>query len=149
MSFFKKDICMISCLKWFKLLFIFITMNLFLFGLSKTETGSKTALRVPKLGYFDGRVPKTSYWVTLATSGAGMVCHMYLCYPRPPIFVNITSLFHYYGRLKIYSFSEWNDWIQVWETKGVRIFSFSSLNAILLCMVREAAKKSSTNDQAI
>ena len=35
-------------------------MNLFLFGLSKTETGAKTAPRVPKLGYFDRLVPKHS-----------------------------------------------------------------------------------------
>ena len=32
---------------------------------------------MPKLGYFDGRVPKVSSRVTLATSGAGVVCHMY------------------------------------------------------------------------
>ena len=43
-----------SCWKWFKLLFCNIQMNLFLFGLSKTETGAKTAPRVPKRGYFDG-----------------------------------------------------------------------------------------------
>jgi len=50
--------------------------NLFLFGLSKTETGAKTAPRVPKLGYFDGRVPKICSRVTLETSGAGVVCHI-------------------------------------------------------------------------
>ena len=66
-----------SCRKWFKLLFcILLLMNLFLFGLSKTETGDKTASRVPKLGYYDGRVPKFSSRMTLATSGAGVVCHM-------------------------------------------------------------------------
>ena len=52
--------------------------DLFLFGLSKTEAGAKTAPRVPKLGYYDGRVPKLSSRVTLATSGAGVVCHMHL-----------------------------------------------------------------------
>ena len=31
---------------------------------------------MPKLVYFDGQVPKVSSWVTLATSGAGVVCHM-------------------------------------------------------------------------
>ena len=54
--------------------FCFILMNLFLFSLTKTETGAKTAPRVTKLGYFDGRVPKLSSRVTLATSGAGVVC---------------------------------------------------------------------------
>ena len=34
-------------------------MILFLFGLSKTEMGDKTAPRVPNLGYFDGLVPNT------------------------------------------------------------------------------------------
>ena len=43
-------------------------MNLFLFGLRKTETGAKTAPRVPKFGYFDGWVPKLSSRVTLATA---------------------------------------------------------------------------------
>ena len=51
-------------------------MNLFFFGLLKTETGAKTASRVPKLGYFDGQVPKPSSRVTLATSEAGVVCHV-------------------------------------------------------------------------
>ena len=49
-------------------LFCFILMNFFLFGLSKTETGTKTAPRVPKLDYSDGRVPKLSSRVTLATA---------------------------------------------------------------------------------
>ena len=44
----------------------------------QVQTGAITALRVSKLGYFDGRVPKLSAQVTLATSGAGVVCHMYL-----------------------------------------------------------------------
>ena len=57
-------------------------MNLFLFGFSKAKTGAKTAPRVPKLGYFDGRVPKLSCRVKLATSGAGVVCHVY---SDPPI----------------------------------------------------------------
>ena len=42
----------------------------------QVQTGAKTALRVSKLGYLDGRVPKLSAQVTLATSGAGVVCHM-------------------------------------------------------------------------
>ena len=51
-------------------------MNLFLFGLSKTETAAKNAPRVPKLGYFDRQVPILSSRVTLATSsGAGVVSH--------------------------------------------------------------------------
>ena len=49
-------------------------INLYIFGLSKAETGAKTVPRVPKLGYFDGRVPKLSSRVTLATSGADVVC---------------------------------------------------------------------------
>ena len=48
-------------------------MNLFLFGLVKTEKGAKIAPRVvPKLGYFDGQVPKLGSRVTLATLGAGL-----------------------------------------------------------------------------
>ena len=49
-----------------------------MFGLSKTETGAKTAPRVPKLDNFDGRVSKLSSRVTLATSGAGVSCHIQL-----------------------------------------------------------------------
>ena len=62
--------------KWFKLLFCFILMNLFLF--EKTETGAIIAPWVPKLGYYDGRVPKLSSRVSLATSRAGVVCHKYV-----------------------------------------------------------------------
>ena len=51
-------------------------MNLFLFGLSKTETAAKNAPPVPKLGYFDRQVPILSSQVTLATSGAGVVSHI-------------------------------------------------------------------------
>ena len=47
--------------------------DLFLFGLSKTEAGAKTAPRVPKLGYFNGWVPNLSNSVTLALSWAGLV----------------------------------------------------------------------------
>ena len=53
-------------------------MNLFVFGLSKAETGGKTAPRVPKLGYADVRVPKLSFRVALATSGAGVVYHIHI-----------------------------------------------------------------------
>ena len=42
----------------------------------KNGKSAKTAPRVPKLGYFDGQVPKPSSRVTLATSGAGVVCHI-------------------------------------------------------------------------
>ena len=45
-------------------------------GLSKTEMGAKTAPRVPKLGYFNGRVPKLSSRVTLAMLGASVVCQI-------------------------------------------------------------------------
>ena len=48
--------------------------NIIFFGL--TKTGAKTAPRVPKLGYFVGRVPKVSSRVILVTSGAGVVCHI-------------------------------------------------------------------------
>ena len=51
-------------------------MNLFLFSFTKTETAAKTAPQVPKLGYFDGRVPKLSSRVTLSMSVAGVVCHI-------------------------------------------------------------------------
>ena len=52
-------------LEMVKLLFCFILMNSFVFGLSKAETGTETAHRVPKLGFFDGQVPKLSSRVTL------------------------------------------------------------------------------------
>ena len=47
-------------LKYFKLLFGFILMNLFSFGFSKTKTGAKTTPRVPNLSYFDGWAPQLS-----------------------------------------------------------------------------------------
>ena len=50
----------------------FYTDEFILFGFSKTETGAKTAPRLPKLGYFDGRVPKLRSRLTLVTSGADM-----------------------------------------------------------------------------
>ena len=64
----------------FTLLFCFILMfhtDEFIFVWS-FKNGTKTSPRVPKLGYFDGRVPKLSSRVTLATSGAGVVCHISL-----------------------------------------------------------------------
>ena len=68
-----------SCWKWSKLLFCFILMNWFLFGPSKTQTGAKTAPRVPNLGYFDGRVPKFSSRLTLTiqrrTPAWSVICH--------------------------------------------------------------------------
>ena len=42
-----------------------------------TEMGAKTTPCVLKQGYFDGRVPKLSFLVTLATSGAGMGIILY------------------------------------------------------------------------
>ena len=42
---------------------------------TKTETGAETAPRMPKLGYKGGRAPQLSARGTLATSGAGVVCH--------------------------------------------------------------------------
>ena len=65
-------------LEMIKFSVLFQTDQFILFGLSKTETGAKTAPRVLKLGYFDGRVPTLRSRVTHATSGAGMVCHMYI-----------------------------------------------------------------------
>ena len=53
---------------------VFFHTDEFIFVLSFTETGAKTAPRVPKLGYLDGWVPKLSSLVTLATSWAGVVC---------------------------------------------------------------------------
>ena len=64
----------------------FILMKLFLFGLLKTETGAKTAPLVPKLGYLDGWVPKLSSRVTLATSGAGVDCHIIISAPENTFF---------------------------------------------------------------
>ena len=57
------------------ILFPRLLINLIFFGLKKTGA-KKTAHRVPKLGYFDGRGPKVSSRVTLAPSGAGVVCHV-------------------------------------------------------------------------
>ena len=55
---------------------LFHTDEYFFFGFSKTKMGAKITSLVPKLGYFDGRVPKLSCRVTLAMSGAGVVGHM-------------------------------------------------------------------------
>ena len=52
-------------------------LNYFCLVFQKTETGAKTAPRVPKLGYFEGWLPKLSSRVTLVTLGASVVCHMY------------------------------------------------------------------------
>ena len=46
----------------------------------KKETGAKIAPLVPKLGYFDGQVPKLGSQVTLAASGAGVVRHIFISY---------------------------------------------------------------------
>ena len=67
-------------------------MNLFLFGLSKTETGDKTSPRVPKLGYFTGQMPKLSSRVILATSGADLVCHMTFRYKYYYVLIGSTTL---------------------------------------------------------
>ena len=40
-------------------------------------TAAKTTPRVPKLGYKGGRAPQHSARGTLATSGAGVVCHIW------------------------------------------------------------------------
>ena len=42
----------------------------------KNGNGRQNRPRVPKLGYFDGRVPKLSSRVTLATSRVCVVCHI-------------------------------------------------------------------------
>ena len=46
----------------------------------KNGNGRQNSSSGAKTGYFDGRVPKLSSRVTLATSGAGVVCHMYIIY---------------------------------------------------------------------
>ena len=52
-----------------------LLINIIFLALQKT--GIKTAPRVPKLQvYLDGRVPKFSSWVTPATLGDDLVCHM-------------------------------------------------------------------------
>ena len=55
-------------------------MNLFLFGFTKTKTGTKTALRAPKLSYFDGRAPLLSARVNHGTPAAGVIDHLH-CSP--------------------------------------------------------------------
>ena len=49
----------------------------------KTTSGDKDQGRRRKMTSgdkdFDGRVPKFKYRVTLATLGAGVVCHIYYC----------------------------------------------------------------------
>ena len=54
---------------------LFYTDEFILVATSKMVTGVKTAPRVPELGYFNGRVPKLSSRVTLATSGTSVVFH--------------------------------------------------------------------------
>ena len=51
-------------------------MNLILFGLTKTETGAKTAPWAPKLSYFDGRALQLCARFTLVPSGASVVYHL-------------------------------------------------------------------------
>ena len=63
---------------------------LFLFGLSKTETGAKTAPWVPKLGYFDGRVPNlVPVWHSQRRGPAWSV----ICNCRYLIQLKLTSIF--------------------------------------------------------
>ena len=58
--------------KWLEMVQVtvcFILINYYCLVFLKTETGAKTAPRVPKLGCFDGRVPKLSSRVTHAKLG--------------------------------------------------------------------------------
>ena len=56
------------------ILFPRLLINIIFLALQKT--GAKTAPRVPKLSYLDGRVPKVSSQVTLTQSWADVVCHI-------------------------------------------------------------------------
>ena len=51
-------------------------MNLFLFGLTKTKTGAKTAPWAPQLSYFDGRAPHLSARVNHGTPDVGVIGHI-------------------------------------------------------------------------
>ena len=51
-------------------------MNLFLFDFTKTKTGAKTALRAPKLSYFDRRAPQLSARVNHGTLATGVISHI-------------------------------------------------------------------------
>ena len=42
------------------------------------KTGAKTAPRVPKLDYFDGRAPQLSARVNHGTPAAGVIGHLYV-----------------------------------------------------------------------
>ena len=65
-------------LKYFKLLFGFILMNLFLFGFSKTKTGAKTTPRVPKLSNSDNWAPQLRARVNHGTPAAGVIGHVHI-----------------------------------------------------------------------
>ena len=52
--------------------------NNFFLVLQKRKRPAKTAPRVPKLGYRGGWAPKFSARVTLATSGANVVCRIFV-----------------------------------------------------------------------
>ena len=82
--------------------FCFTLFNIIFLDL--TKTGAKTAPRV-QLGYFDGRVPKVITRATLATSGAGVVCHIcittinyLLFFIYLLIMTNYVHLLKYWGR---------------------------------------------------
>ena len=48
---------------------------------SYKKRGAKTALRAPKLGYFDGRAPQLSARFDHRTPAAGVIGHMFSFFP--------------------------------------------------------------------
>ena len=74
-----------SCWKWFKLLFCFIPM--IFFWSFKYENGLQNRSSGAKTGLLRRAGTKLSSRVTLATSGAGVVSHMYI------VFVYFSSSF--------------------------------------------------------
>ena len=78
---------------------LFHTYEFILFGLSKTETGAKTASRVPKLGYFNGREPKLSSRATLTKPGpAWSVIYCVFLRIPPPLAAYLCTVGQIYTR---------------------------------------------------
>ena len=66
-------------------------MNLFLFDLTKTKKGAKTAPLALKMSYFDGRAPQLSARVNHGTPAAGMIGHMHYIQNSGPKTSGISS----------------------------------------------------------
>ena len=65
-------------LEMFQVTVLFHTDEFIFVWSFKNGNGRQTTPRGPKIGYFDGRVPKLSSWVTLAMSGQRGMSYIYV-----------------------------------------------------------------------